>query len=406
MSISKTLSILALCLLASCTQQTPYWSQKERRIIESFQLDRLPEQTSPSNQFAMNESAAHFGKQLFFDPRFSLGEKLSCAGCHRPERAFTDGLPKAKGILETGRNTQSIIGSGYQNWFYWDGRKDSLWAQALVPFEAADEMASNRVQVLRIIGTDKHYRKQYEHLFGTFPSIVLQASIPDHAGPWGDSDTRSNWYRIPQHARHTLNKAYAHVGKSIAAYMRTLAIPETRLDRYIKTLASEGESAANPLLSEEERRGLKLFIDPDKTHCLRCHNGPLFSNSDFHNIGTGTFEGKHLDFGRYLGIIALQQDEFNCLGNYSDARPEDCKTLRFMQTNIHEEMKGAFKTPSLRNLNKTGPYFHDGRFASLKQVLQHYLGPQTVDSEIPEISLTPEEQNAIIAFLGTLDAPE
>lgn len=400
------LALAGLLLLVACGREEGDWSPRELRIIQSFQRENLPPNTNASNRFANNQQAAEFGEQLFFDKRLSLDATLSCASCHQPERAFTDGLPKAKGIHETGRNTQSIIGSAYQSWFYWDGRKDSLWAQALVPFEAANEMASNRIQILRLIGKDENYRRQYQALFGPFPSIIFQKQLPDNAGPWGDTITRNNWFRIPPSTQHVINKAYANVGKSVAAYMRSLPIPETRFDRYIKVLLSRGESEANEILSLDEQAGLKLFIDHNKTHCLRCHNGPLLSNSDFHNIGTGTFEGKDLDFGRYLGILALQRDEFNCLGKYSDAKPEACQNLRFLPSKLHEELKGAFKTPSLRNLNKTGPYFHDGRFQSLEEVLRHYLTKPTTDSELPHIVLTEEEQQALLAFIGTLDFPD
>lgn len=402
MFITRFLTLIAVMVLASCSTDQPPWNDQELAIIQSFQLNRLPPKDSPSNQYANNPQAASLGKAIFFDPQFSLGATLSCAGCHKPELAFTDGLPKAQGIMKTGRNTQSILGAAYHNWFYWDGRKDSLWAQALVPFEAADEMASNRVRVLRIIGADERYRREYEALFGTFPTMVFQPSIPDEAGPWGNEKSRKQWFGIPQHARHTINKAYANIGKAVAAYMRTLDIPKTRFDHYVETLENKGETAARAFLSEQETLGLKLFINEERTHCLRCHNGPLFTNGDFHNIGSGRFKGEQLDFGRYLGVMALQQDAFNCLGRYSDAEPEQCQSLRFLQREVHEELKGAFKTPSLRNLDKTAPYFHDGRFGSLEAVLQHYLAPQTPDSELPDIQLDDTEQQAILAFLKTL----
>jgi len=73
------------------------------------------------------------------------------------------------------------------------------------------------------------------------------------------------------------------------------------------------------LLTDSEIAGIKLFINPQKTPCLQCHNGPLQTNNDFHNIGTGNFSGDHLDFGRILGLQAVLMDEFNCMGSYSDA---------------------------------------------------------------------------------------
>ena len=108
------------------------------------------------------------------------------------------------------------------------------------------------------------------------------------------------------------------MGKAIAAYERTIPIPQTRFDEFAETLLMGNENQANKIFNESEIAGLKLFIDQERTHCLRCHNGPLMSNSDFHNIGTGNISGEHLDFGRYFGVAAVVQDEFNCLGHYSD----------------------------------------------------------------------------------------
>jgi len=402
------LSALA-CILAltSCNNSESYWSGSELQTIGSLSLASLNEvPAEPSNRFSQNEKAAQFGRQLFFDKRFSANGELSCASCHQPENGFTDGLRLSKGIHQTGRNTQSLIGSAHQKWFYWDGRKDSLWSQALVPFESANEMAGSRVGVLRVVGKDPDFKMQYEALFGDFPSSVYGSGIAKDAGPWGNTETRDNWYRIPANVQMQINSAYANIGKSIAAYERSLSIPKTRFDAYSEVLLEHGEKRAKHLLSEDEISGLKLYIDTEKTHCMRCHNGPLFSNSDFHNIGTGTFDGPNIDFGRFFGIQAAMQDEFNCLGAYSDANPDDCDALRFLPKQIHQGMQGAFKTPTLRYLNKTAPFLHDGRFSTIEQVLTHYTNTPTPDSELPEMELTDRERMQLNAFIETLGMPD
>jgi len=406
MLIISHLLIALFYLSFSLFAQAGVWTDQELRILNSFKLAQLAvKQNQTSNQFADNQQAADFGKQIFFDKRFSLDGTFSCASCHQADKAFTDGLKKAKGVHKTGRNTQTILGAKYYDWFYWDGRKDSLWSQALVPFEAADEMASSRVKVLSIIGQDKAYRQQYESLFGQFPDAIFKEKIKTNAGPWGDSETQDNWYRIPVSLQTIINRAYANIGKSVAAYERTIPLPTTKFDTFLTVLSTKGESEANALLDQNQIAGLKLFMNQSKTHCMRCHNGPLFTNGGFHNIGTGNFTGEHLDFGRFFGIQAVKQDIFNCLGPYSDSKPEQCSALRFLSNQIEEDTQGAYKTPSLRYLNKTAPYFHDGRFDSLNQVIDHYLSLKENQTELPVLSLTALEKQQLIEFIRLLDSP-
>ena len=394
-------------LLAHSSISAQDWTPKELRTLKSFQLKNLAKQPNhSSNKYAYHNDAANLGKQIFFDKRFSQNGTLACASCHQPDKGFTDGLAKAKGVNKTGRNTPTLWGVAHNEWFYWDGRKDSLWSQALIPFEAADEMASSRVAVLRIIAKDKTYRQQYEALFGPFPMVVVSNQVPDHAGPWGDTKTRDSWYRIARPIQQKINQAYANIGKAVAAYERTITLPETAFDQYLNLLFSKGEKKANQTISQQALAGMKLFIDQSKTHCMRCHNGPLLTNGGFHNIGSGNFSGSHLDFGRFLGIQAVTQDEFNCLGQYSDAKPEDCSGLRFLPKQVHSDMQGAFKTPTLRYLNLTAPYFHDGRFTTIKQVINHYQTLKTGVSELPPLSLSAQEVEQLSAFLTLLAKPK
>ena len=123
------------------------------------------------------------------------------------------------------------------------------------------------------------------------------------------------------------------------------------------------------MVSESQILGAKLFIDQEKTQCLQCHNGPMLTNGGFHNIGSGVFSGPNMDYGRVFGLQSVLMDEFNCLGKYSDAAPSECTDLKYLSRDKHQGLQGAFKVPTLRFLDKTGPYFHDGRFDQLKDVM-------------------------------------
>lgn len=396
-------TLLLLIFIGGCQQSSDFWNKREISIIASISLDALPElPPSPSNQYADNLQAAAFGKQLFFDVALSSNKKIACSSCHQPENFFTDGLAKARGIELTTRNTPSLFDVARNDWYYWDGRKDSLWSQALTPLEASAEMGSNRLNVLRTIGNNLSYRRQYTELFGNFPVALLRNGIPQNASPFGDTTTQNNWYRLTATQRQQINIAFSNIGKAIAAYERTLTYQTSQFDYFAAAILAGDYREAENILGVQAIAGLKLFLDESKTQCLMCHNGPLLSNGHFHNVGSGKLSGKTLDMGRYIGIQSVLIDEFNCLGIYSDADNEDCHALRFLNKDIDNSMLGAYKTPSLRNLNFTSPYFHDGRYTTLEEVILHYSQNMSSDAEIAPIHLTATEQQQLVAFLNTL----
>jgi cytochrome c peroxidase len=395
--------LISLCIPALCSGEDFEWSKNELSILRSLSLASLPPlPNSPSNRFADLPKAQQLGEQLFFDKQLSGNGKLSCASCHHPEKFFTDGLPRAIGAKTTSRNTPTIVSSGWLRWFYWDGRRDSLWSQALIPFEAEEEMASSRLAVTRFIAKDENYRLLYESIFGELPISLLNKNLPQHAGPLGNANTRDKWYRLSASLQQQINRVYSNLGKAIAAYERTLAPKPSRFDDYVDQLFNSNLQAIE--LTEQEIAGIKLFIDPQKTQCMQCHNGPLLTNGGFHNIGTGNFRGESLDFGRMLGLQAVLMDEFNCLGMYSDAKPDECTTIKFLNRSNHIPLQGAFKTPSLRNALLTSPYFHDGRFSSLMEVMEFYNQPPTKNGshELKELKLQDEQLTQLVAFLKLL----
>jgi cytochrome c peroxidase len=172
----------------------------------------------------------------------------------------------------------------------------------------------------------------------------------------------------------------------------------------VDSLAEEDSS-----LTSAELLGLRLFMDAGRTQCLRCHNGPLFTNQAFHRIGTETSAQGFPEFGRFLGLQAALVDPFNCLGPHSDAKPGDCRELRFLRRDHVDAEMGKFKTPTLRGLPKTAPYMHDGRFATLREVIDHYREPPPNPAsgasghELFPLALSDEEGDALARFLETLD---
>lgn len=393
-------ALLASLVVGACTSAAD-WTPEEQRILQSLSVERFGNASSPGNAVADSEEAAALGERLFFDVRLSGNGKLSCASCHRPKRAFADGRARARGMGQTRRNTPTLFGAGSHDWFYWDGRRDSLWSQALIPLEAPDEMGGSRIRTLRVVAEDADYARRYRDVFDEAPPQL--DGIDARANPVGRPADRVAWEAIPRAQRDAINRAFANVGKALAAFERRLRPSVTRFDRFVAALGRDEEKASS-LLTPLERRGLRLFIDARRTRCLDCHNGPMFTNGSFHNIGTGRFNGPELDHGRALGVMAVRLDPFNCTGKYSDASAEACSALRFLNTS-HVDGKGAFKVPTLRYLAKTAPYMHDGRFTTLDGVVDHYVRaePDALgQSELKPLSLSPDDRAALVAFLLAL----
>ncbi len=359
---------------------TPEWTDQEIATLRSLWLESLQAlPPDPSNSVADNPLAAEFGNRLFFDTRLSANGGISCATCHQPLRRFTDGLKKAQAIGTTDRNTPSIVGVAYSPWQFWDGRRDSLWSQALAPLEDVREHAMPRAQVVAVVATDEQYRNYYEALFGPLPD--LQAA---------DSNI--------------INSAFANTGKAIAAFERTLVPAESRFDRYVAAVLNGDTARQNDLFSDDEVRGLRLFIG--EANCTQCHNGPLFTNHEFHNTGVISFPGDVPDKGRVAGVREVMLDEFNCKSSFSDDPSHACDELEFARTD--ETLIGAFKTPSLRNLKDTEPFMHKGQITTLADVLQHYNRAEDAmigHNEAKPLDLSGRELRQLEAFLDTLSAP-
>ena len=349
------------------------WNSAEITSICSLWIGNLPDlPPDPTNIYSDNVDAAAFGQQLFFDTQFSANGDISCATCHNPALNFTDGLSTPIG--NGSRKTQTIVGTAYSPWMFWDGHKDSQWAQALEPWESPVEHNGSREEFTAIVAADPDYRATYESIFGT---------LADHT------------------TREGATEIFVNMGKAVAAYERLIMPAPAPFDAYAQALLANDEATLKNALTEDEVAGLDVFINQGE--CLNCHNDPLFTNHAFHNTAVFGL----IDEGRLVGASLVLEDEFNCRSQWSDDS-SNCAELEFIRTS-GIELKGAFKTPTLRNVAEAAPYTHTGDFADLASLLDHYNqgGVGLVignfgHNELNALRLTDEQLDQLEAFLQTL----
>ena len=380
---------------------TPVWSKAELAQLQELSIAKLPPlPADPSNRVADDERAAQLGQRLFFDKRLSSNGQVSCASCHLPDKSFQDGTPLAKGVGTTDRRTMTIIGTAHSPWQFWDGRKDSQWAQALGPLESPVEHGGDRTQYAHVIS--EHYLAEFEQLFGKLPDM---RRLPRNAGPVPNAQAKAAWEAMPPGDRDKISGVFANIGKAIAAYERKIEPGPSRFDAYV-VAAEQGDSRRMAsTLSRDEIAGLKLFIS--KGQCIQCHGGPLFTNNEFHNTGVPAAKGLPRDVGRLAGAKQVLKDEFNCLGRFSDAKPDQCGEIRFLADDSTNHLR-QFRAPSLRNVAERAPYMHAGQFATLREVVAHYnRAPAAPEghSELKPLGLSDSELDQLVAFLKTLSGP-
>lgn len=376
----------------------PRFAPDEIALAASLKLDPAARPPSDaSNRWADHEQAAQLGKALFFDPRLSANGRVACASCHRPEAGFADTVASSQGLAASRRNTPALFGGAWARWFFWDGRADSQWAQAIEPLLSPGEHGLTRTGLVRAVA--RHHGRDYVQIFGPLPVLPELA-----AGPEGDARAAARWRSLPENKRRQVNQAVANIAKALAAYERTLTPAPARFDRFAAALTEGRHGEARQVLSRDEIQGFRLFVGAAR--CIQCHNGPLFSNQHFHNTGLHDPESDPVHVGRTSGLTLSLDNEFNCLGRYSD----DTRRCALRFTGKPEQiMPGSFKTPSLRNVAQTAPYMRTGEFATLAEVIEHYdLGgrsrarPGVIGNELTRLWLDPLERRQIEAFLGTL----
>ncbi len=419
-------------------------------------------------------------KKIFFDTRLSSNGKVSCATCHQPDKFFTDSLPTARGTGITNRNTPTILNSGLSHWFFWDGRADSLAAQAIGPLENQNEHGLNRSSLAELVV--RYYGDEYTQLFAkrsrrqsmSLPEPALP-DVVDHVDPMKAIPQKLAAYTLasigpyrrltavlklasdkslqpstliaeslvraqPAEYDNAATEVATNVGDAVATWERLQISNQSAFDQYLKRITENPDSSLHSLTNEHDftadaLAGLRIFTG--RGNCNLCHRGALLSDQQFHNIGLGDAEAdgetdgdasskRDLPIqawleevvGRAKGQFDVRQSEFNCQshvwensGNLHAMRQsESCREQVF--TNLENiESVGAFKTPTLRNVAMTAPYFHDGRAASLDEVLQHYdqLNAEPAighrEESLRPLGLSSEEKTALKAFLESLTSP-
>jgi len=380
------------------TSLAAQFSPAELHQIEALSLAKLPPRPrDPTNQVEDSPAAMALGATLFFDMRMSKNGAVACSTCHQIGRQFQDGIPLGKGVATMNRRTQPLAGVAWQRWFFWDGRKDSLWSQALGPLEKPQEHGLNRTWYAHFMADN--FKERYERIFGPMPDL---SRVPANAGPFNSDENRQAWGEMNQKDRDAVNTIFVNIGKAIAAFETSIDFPETRFDRFTKALVAGLEPEGDDAFSDEEIAGLKLFVG--RGNCDFCHAGPRFTDDGFHNTGVPADPSLPIDRGRRDGFVQLFADEFNCRGKFNAAPARYCPPQSDF-TMTGREVERAFKTPSLRGVAARPPYMHAGQFETLERVVDHYsAAPQAESgkSEVAPLNLSAEDKAALIAFLKTL----
>lgn len=404
--VAATLAWLCACAGPPPPADVIAWTAAERALITSLS-PVPPPPPSPGNRVADDPGAAAWGQALFFDRGLSANGQIACVSCHVPALGFADGRPLARGLGDTSRHAPTVVGAAHGTFQFWDGRKDSLWSQALGPLESPAEHGTSRSDVARHIV--QAWRAPYEALFGPLPAAAVAAAWPRGARPVPDDPqgaAHRAWLALPAATRAEIDRIFTNVGKAIEAYERRLQPGAAPFDRFAAAVRA-GDDGGAGALDPAARRGLRAFLGP--AGCVNCHSGPLFTDKGFHNLGLPRAPGASgLDVGRTLGARQVKDDPFSCGGAHSDAR--DCRELRYLNPTF-DDFLGAFKTPSLRTAATTAPYMHDGRFATLAEVVAFYkerpgkaeIGHRdlVLDTIAPDQVATAD----LVAFLQSLQGP-
>ena len=391
---------------------------------------------------------------------------LSCASCHDPKRAGADftSIPNTVSIGAGWYdvNSQQTVNSAFYRITYWNGRNDSLWAQIVAVTESEVSMASSRLQIAWLLQDE--YRTAYEAIFRDAPLPLTgtsselreqldpstgQCTLVSGACPSSCREVSGScWPRFPLRGkpgavagcqpdsttepfhdafdcmaaadRSAITRVYVNFAKAVAAYEQRLVSRDSAFDRFV----SEGPES--PQLNASQKRGARLFVG--KASCIDCHRTPLLSDSEFHNVGTpqegpgvpteaDCSEGSRCDcvagrnclpWGARDGLTKLRNNLFRRDSEWSDD-PLDDSRLDYLQRDLGAALIGAWRTPSLRDVELTAPYMHNGVYPTLEAVVGAYnhggagagfSGTRAV--QVKPLLLTDGEQADLVAFLRAL----
>jgi cytochrome c peroxidase len=333
-------SIMAMCFVLSISLCSSYAVAGE---LEALKAAPVPEENPQTPE------KIELGKKLFFDRRLSGDGTMNCATCHDPEQAFTDGLEISLSYPTTRnwRNSPTLMNVAFQKYLFHDGRARTLEEQALFPMMSAFEMNRNLDFVEEVIRSVPEYVDAFQKVFG-------------------GEVTRER------------------MSMAIAAFERTLVSRNMPLDRYLK-----GDQKA---LSEDAKKGLALF--KGKARCAECHYGVSLSDDKFYALNVPEDPEQQSD-----PRIATTRRFVAKVYHFEEYRTLKEDPGRYLITKDKNDWK-AFKTPTLLEISRTGPYMHNGIFPSLDDVVEFFdKGGGQGNTVLKPLGLSAREKQYLKKFL-------
>jgi len=335
----------------------------------------LPPMPIPANN-PITPDKVKLGDKLFHDKRFSSTGEVSCATCHDREKGFADGLPVSEGInkLTGTRNAPTVINAAYLHSQFWDGREPTLESQSTQPFLNPVEMAlPSHEPILKIVRTDPEYMDLFKKAFGKTGNRITMTEV----------------------------------SQAIASFERTLVAGNSPFDRYFYG----GDKKA---MSPAAIRGLDIFLNQGR--CVSCHvieqTQALFTDNRFHMIGAAA-QQMPKDLDELTAAVEDVKKKGTDIAVLSNAKTSSLG--RFAVTRDLTDI-GAFKTPTLRNIDLTAPYLHDGSLKTLEEVVLFYNNggrvketdpvPELLSGGIRPLNLSKEQEADLVEFLKALTSPE
>lgn len=342
----------------------PLSAQERQQILSLGPWPPAPRR-DPGNRVSGRRQAIELGRRLFSDPRMSSVGYIGCVSCHQPDRGFSDLKPRAHGLADLPRNTPGLDNLAGRPWYGWGGASDSLWMASIRPILDGREFDGSAAIVVRLFERDAELAACYRQVFGVTA------------------------LRQPQ-------RTLVNVGKALAAFIETRVTARTPFDAFRDALArGDPDGLMPPAYPEAALRGLRRFVG--SAGCVRCHGGPNFSDDRFHRValpaGAAPPRAGLDDDGRQGDARLLLASPYNLLGPANDDRSR--RNAAATQALVAgAALRGRFRTPSLRNVAVSAPYFHAGQVDRLDDAVAH----GRPDGAPP----APVEVQDLVAFLATL----
>lgn len=316
----------------------------------------------------LTRAKIELGRQLYFDKRLSVDGTISCADCHSPQFGYGANTKFGVGVRgQTGnRNSPVAYNRIVSKAQFWDGRAGNLEAQAVGPIQNPIEMGNTHAAVVKWVNSREGYRIQFEKVFGG------PAKIEDI----GKAIASFERALVTGPSPYDMNEPLRKLKESFAEELSDLESLRQDDPALLKKYNDALKLAEAHPMSESAKRGRDLFFS-QKSNCTACHTGANFTDELYHNLGVG-MTAKEPDVGR------------------------------FAETKVEKD-RGAFKTPTLRNVALTAPYMHDGSQATLEEVVEWYAKGghpnPTLSDKIKKLELTEQDKKDLVEFMKALTGP-